>query len=165
MGSAAKPATPALIDALADESGMVRFYAGLALGEIGAAAVPDLVVALKDKKSNVRANAALAVGSIGPTVAEVQAFNYEEPADNDSTTFSALPTAQIASIQALILRALEQPITLRLDGQSDAGIVINAGGIIVIIDATIDAGATTNATVNNPDATEDSQLKGLAGGT
>lgn len=99
------------------------------------------------------------------TVDEVQHFDYEEAADNDTTTFSALPTAQIASIQALILRPLEQPITLRLDGASDAGIVINAGGMVIIMDATIDAGASTNATVNNPDASALSRLKGFAAGT
>ena len=96
---------------------------------------------------------------------EIQHFDYEEAADNDTTTYSALPTAQIASIQALILRALEQPITLRLDGQTDAGLIINAGGLVVIIDGTIDDGAATNATVNNPDATDLSRLKGFAAGT
>jgi len=99
------------------------------------------------------------------SVDEIQHFDYEEGADNDTTTFSALPTAQIAAIQALLLRPLEQPITLRLDAQSDAGIIINAGGLIIIMDATIDAGATTNATVNNPDASALSRLKGFAGGT
>ena len=99
------------------------------------------------------------------SVDEIQHFDYEEGADNDTTTFSALPTAQIAAIQALLLRPLEQPITLRLDAQSDAGIIINAGGLIVIMDATIDAGASTNATVNNPDASALSRLKGFAGGT
>jgi len=99
------------------------------------------------------------------SVDEVQHFAYDEAADNDLTTFSALPTAQIASIQALLLRPLEQPITLRLDGQSDAGIIINTGGIVIIMDATIDAGAATNATVNNPDATAVSKLKGFAAGT
>ena len=96
---------------------------------------------------------------------EVQHFDFEEAADNDSTTYSALPTAQIASVQALVLRPLEQPITLRLDAQTDAGIIINAGGLIVIVDATIDAGAATNATVNNPDASALSRLKGFAAGT
>jgi len=99
------------------------------------------------------------------SVDEVQHFDYDEAADNNTTTYSALPTAQVAAIQALVLRALEQPITLRLDGQTDAGLVINAGGIVVIVDATIDAGASTNATVNNPDATAVSRLKGFAGGT
>jgi len=99
------------------------------------------------------------------TVDEVQHFDYEEAADNDATTFSALPTAQIASIQALLLRPLEQPITLRLDGATDAGIIISAGGMVIIMDATIDAGASTNATVNNPDASAISRLKGFAAGT
>ena len=96
---------------------------------------------------------------------EIQHFNYEEAADNDSTTYSTLPIDLIASVQALVLRPLEQPITLRLDGQTDAGLIINEGGFIVIIDATIDAGASTNATVNNPDATALSRLKGFAAGT
>ncbi len=99
------------------------------------------------------------------SVDEVQHFDYEEAADNDSTTYSTLPTTQLATIQSLVLRPLEQPITLRLDAQSDAGIIINTGGLIVIIDATIDAGASTNATVNNPDASALSRLKGFAAGT
>lgn len=97
-------------------------------------------------------------------VDESQGFDYQEPADNDTTTFSALPTSFIDTIQALIVKT-DLPITLRLDAQSDAGIMLNAGGMLVIVDATIDAGASTNATVNNPDASVSAVVKGIAAGT
>ena len=96
---------------------------------------------------------------------EIQSFKYDKAADNDSTTFSAVPADQIASIQALCIRT-SKAITLRLDGQTDAGIVLNAGGMIVILDATIDAGAgASNASVNNPDDADVALVEGFAAGT
>lgn len=98
------------------------------------------------------------------TVDELQQYQYEEPDDGDTVTFSALPADQIASIQALLVQT-DQEITLRFDGQSDAGIVLNSGGIILILDGTIDAGAgASNAKVNNNSGTI-ANLKGFAGGT
>jgi hypothetical protein len=76
--------------------------------------------------------------------------------------YVATPTSDLASLKALILNS-DQAVTLRLDGQSDAGIELNAGGIIAIIDATIDAGASTNATVSNASGS-DAQVEGIAAG-
>ena len=99
-------------------------------------------------------------------VDEVQSFNYEKAADNDTTTFAALPADQIAEIQALVIRPSDVPVTLRLDGQSDAGIVINAGGLLVLVDVDIDAGAgSSNCKLNNPHASTIAIIKGMAGGT
>ncbi|MFA5234448.1 MAG: hypothetical protein WC390_08630 [Sulfurimonas sp.] len=91
---------------------------------------------------------------------------------DESTQFSAarttgggyvsIPISDLAALKALILTA-DQAITLRLDAQSDAGIELNAGGILAIIDATIDAGASTNATVSNASGS-DVQLEGVAAG-
>ena len=92
---------------------------------------------------------------------ELQSFEYEKA---DGGGYVAVPTAQLAEIQALIVRAVDQQLTFRLDGQTDAGIVLNAGGLLVILDCDIDAGTTTNLTVDNSSGSV-AIVKGLAGGT
>ena len=78
-------------------------------------------------------------------VDEFQSFAYEKATGGG---YETLPTTQIATLQALALVA-DQAVTLRLDGQSDAGIVLSAGGLLLVLDATIDASATTNVTLDN----------------
>ena len=94
---------------------------------------------------------------------ESQEFRYEKVDDTDAVTFVALPTSQIDSIQALAIQT-DQQLTFRFDGQTDAGILLNAGGLILIIDATIDAAAATNATVNN-NVQPTANITGIAAGT
>jgi len=65
IGPAAKPAVPALIEALGDEDSRVPVFAA-ALVKIGADAVPALVVALKENKRQVRPWAASILARIGP---------------------------------------------------------------------------------------------------
>ena len=82
-------------------------------------------------------------------VDEAQSFEYEQTAHGDAITFTAVPADQLATIQALLLRP-DKAVTLRLDGQTDAGIVINADGFVLLADVTIDAGAgASNAKLNN----------------
>lgn len=98
-------------------------------------------------------------------VDELQSFSYEKLADNNITSFAALPADQLDTIQLLVVKT-DIPITLRLDGQTDAGIMLNAGGMLILVDATIDAGAgASNASVNNPDAALTATVKGIAAGT
>lgn len=92
---------------------------------------------------------------------ELQEFKYEKATGGG---FVALPTSKLDEIQALVFQAVDQQVTLRLDGQSDAGIVLNAGGMVVILDADIDASAATNATVDNSSGST-ALLQGLAAGT
>lgn len=96
------------------------------------------------------------------TVDEVQSFEYEEANDGDTTTFSDIPVAQLTSIQALLLRT-DQQVNIRMDGATDAGILLNAGGILVIIDHTNDSGSNRLRVNNNSGSI--AVLKGLAGGT
>jgi len=97
-------------------------------------------------------------------VDEVQQYEYEQAAHGDAVTFSAVPADQIAAIQLLILRP-DQQVTLRLDGQTDAGIVLDADSILLILGATIDAGAgSSNAKLNNNSGAT-AVIRGLAGGT
>ena len=96
------------------------------------------------------------------TVDETQAFSYEEATDGDTTTFSDIPVGQLDSIQALLLRT-DQQVNIRMDGATDAGILLNAGGILVIMDHTNDAGSNRLRVNNNSGNT--AVLKGIAGGT
>ena len=97
-------------------------------------------------------------------VDEVQQFEFELATAGDATTFTGVPADQIASIQNLILRP-DQQVTLRLDGQTDAGIVLDADSILLILGATIDAGAgASNAKLNNNSGAT-AVIRGLCGGT
>jgi len=98
------------------------------------------------------------------SVDEYQSMSYEEAADNDTTTFSAVPEGQLANLQFLALTG-SLPFTLRLDAQTDAGIILGTSGVILIIGGTIDAGAATNLTINNPHAATAALISGVAGGT
>jgi HEAT repeat protein len=68
-GADARPAVPALIEALKRPTPLVRQNAALALGTIGPSAesaVPALTEALGDPEWAVRRQAALSLGEIGP---------------------------------------------------------------------------------------------------
>ena len=93
-------------------------------------------------------------------VDELQSFAYEKATGGGHET---LPTTQIATLQALVVTA-DQALTLRLDGQSDAGIVLSAGGLLLILDATIDAGVSTNATLDNSSGST-AVITGVGAGT
>jgi len=97
-------------------------------------------------------------------VDESQTFSYEEADDGDSTTFSVIPMAQLATIKCLVVKP-SQAVTVRLDGQTDAGVTLAAGGLLLVVDGTIDAGAgASNASVNNNSGVT-SVLKGAGAGT
>ena len=91
---------------------------------------------------------------------ELQQFSYEKAT---SGGYETLPTTQIAAVQALVLTA-DQSITLRLDGQSDAGIPLNAGGLLLVLDSNLDAGVSTNATLDNNSGST-ANITGLGAGT
>ena len=97
------------------------------------------------------------------SVDESVTFVTEKANDGDATTFSTLPVAELDTIKFLALRPSKQ-ITLRLDGQSNAGIVLDADSLMVVLGATIDASASTNALVNNNSGAI-SKLEGLGAGT
>jgi hypothetical protein len=93
-------------------------------------------------------------------VDEAQQFSYEVATGGG---YGTLPTTQIAALSLLALTA-DQAITARLDGQSDAGVALNAGGLLLLIDSNVDAGASTNATVDNSSGST-AVVKGLGAGT
>jgi len=98
------------------------------------------------------------------SIDESQVFSYEEADDGDGTTFSVIPMAQLATIKNMLVKP-SQAVTIRLDGQTDAGIVLAAGGLLLIVDGTIDAGAgSSNASLNNNSGST-ALVKGGGGGT
>jgi len=93
-------------------------------------------------------------------VDEAATFDHEEATGGG---FVTLPTGELDEINFLALR-VDRQVTVRLDGQTDAGIVLNAGGALFIIDADIDAGASTNVTLSNASGNI-VNVKGFCGGT
>lgn len=91
---------------------------------------------------------------------EVQQFSTEQGTGGGYFT---LPITSIDTLQALLLTP-SAAVTVRLAGQASAGVVINAGGLLLLIDAAIAATAATNATIDNSSGST-AVLDGLAGGT
>lgn len=80
-------------------------------------------------------------------------FVVTTESDNDGTLppdaafhpFGGLaPTQNVSFIQTL-----DQAVTVRLNGQSDAGIVLNAGGLLLVFGGTLNFGTAGNLTVKN----------------
>lgn len=78
-------------------------------------------------------------------ITEEQAFQYLAA---DSAGYHSIPASEIAVVKALVFTA-DKALTLRLQGQSDAGLVVNENGIVALVDVTLNSGALTNATLNN----------------
>ena len=93
-------------------------------------------------------------------VDEVQQFETEQATGGG---YVALPITALDQLDFLILQP-DQQVTVRFSNQSDQGLVLNAGGLLLIADATVNSGASTNATTSNASGTT-ALLTGLAGGT
>jgi len=77
--------------------------------------------------------------------------------------YATLPLTLLDQLSFLLLQP-DQQITLRFSNQSDQGLVVNAGGLVLIADVTVNSGASTNATVNNTSG-QTAVLTGLGAGT
>lgn len=93
-------------------------------------------------------------------VDEAQQFAVERATGAGYVTLGA---DDLDEIQVLVLRT-DQLVTVRLDGQTDAGLVLTAGGLLVLMDADIDAGVATNVLIDN-DSGFVATLRGVAAGT
>ncbi len=97
------------------------------------------------------------------SLTETYQFAYEHGDDGDTTTFTTIPDAKVAESQALVLTS-DQAVNVRLDGQTDQGILLNTNGLLLIIDADIDAGAGSNVKINNNSGST-ANITGVGGGT
>lgn len=94
-------------------------------------------------------------------VDEAQTFDIEKAAGGG---FATLPITEVGVVQVLLVESIDRQVTLRLAGQSDAGLTLNAGGFVCVVGATLASSASTNATVDNPSGFI-ANLRGVAGGT
>ena len=97
------------------------------------------------------------------SLAETYQFAYEHTDDGDTTTFTTIPDSKVAETQALVLLS-DQAVTVRLDGQTDAGLTLNANGLLLFIDTDVDAGAGSNIVLNNNSGST-ANIVGVGGGT
>lgn len=98
------------------------------------------------------------------TLAEGVGIDYLKSADNNTTTFTALPETTLPIVQALLLKT-DASINLRFNGQTNGLVPLNPGGFLAIFDSTFSAGAATNITINNPSAAGLASVRGYAAGT
>lgn len=93
-------------------------------------------------------------------VDEVQQFHTEQATGSG---FVSVPSGELGTVHALVLRP-SRAVTVRFANQSDAGLVVQASGLLLVLDALIGSGATTNIKVDNASGAT-AILEGLAGGT
>jgi len=96
------------------------------------------------------------------TVDELQEFDYEEPADNNDTTFSALPVQEVDTVQLLVVHAVDA-IGLRIEGGEAGNVAVrlSANGGLLMWKGTL---ANTDVKVNVNSASV-ARLRGLGAGT
>lgn len=95
------------------------------------------------------------------SVDENQSFDYDKATGGG---YASLPVGELATLQLLLLENIDQAVTVRLNGQSDAGILLTAGGLLLMLGGSLTDGAATNATVDNSSGST-TVLRGVAGGT
>lgn len=104
-------ATPALIEALGDESQYVRAAAARALGKLGSAeAVPALIKALEDTAFIVRQNALWSLGEIGAAAREALPVLQRLAEDSTMFTERELTVGELARLAILRIEAAPQPM-------------------------------------------------------
>ncbi len=86
------------------------------------------------------------------TIDELQSFNYEKVTGGG---YVAVPVSELSTVQFLLLRP-SQSVTIRLNGQGDAGIVLAANSVLLIAGATIDTATLVSSTAI---------VKGIGAGT
>jgi hypothetical protein len=97
---------------------------------------------------------------------EAQTLAVTKAGGDNAGVYTTIPTInKIPAINALII-ATDQPVNLRMASVSatDGNIALKAGGIFIVVDANIAAGAALNALCNNVGAIA-ANLSGLVGGT
>ena len=99
-------------------------------------------------------------------VTQEQLLNLQKAGGDGAGVFTALPSVEQSPILNGLIIATDQPLNVRTGGVADGdGIIpLKAGGMVLILDANIASGATTNVKVNNV-GTSAATITGLAGGT
>lgn len=80
-----------------------------------------------------------------------------------SASYVALPPSVLGEVDMLLIQPIETQTTVRLDAQTDKGIIIQPGGILLLLDGYIVAGTSTNVKLFNNNV--DVNIRGIVGGT
>lgn len=91
---------------------------------------------------------------------QVVGWNPYDQAENALGVFESMPLLTLDVLQALVLRTSGR-ILVRFNGQSDAGLELEPGGLLIALGAAVEAGSTTNVRVS---AMEDTSIRGVAAG-
>ena len=70
-----------------------------------------------------------------------------------AATFTELPLTDLNALNVLVLQA-DQATTVRFNDQTDAGIPMNANGLLVLFDSEIPTGAALKAALENASGSE-----------
>jgi hypothetical protein len=98
------------------------------------------------------------------TVTQAQTLNVQKAVDS-AGSYATIPTVDaIAALTALLLQNPDAQLVYRFNNQSDAGVTVPAGGLVIILGANINSGAATNVKVSNSDSGAVATIQGLAAG-
>jgi hypothetical protein len=98
-------------------------------------------------------------------ITQVQAFSVLKTVDAVNS-FATIPTVDsFTSIAILLLANPDAELIYRFNGQTDAGIVVPAGGLVMVSGALIDSGAGTNVLVNNSASNSPATIYGFVATT
>jgi hypothetical protein len=94
-------------------------------------------------------------------VTQVQAISVQKGVDLPNV-FATIPTVDaFEDIYILLLLNPDAQLVYRFQGQTDAGVVVPAGGMILISGAMLDSGAGTNVLVNNSNSNTAATITGF----
>lgn len=96
---------------------------------------------------------------------EFQSINVQKGVDLPGA-YGVVPGADAFTVvQALLLANPNAEVIYRFNGQSDAGLVVQAGGLVLICNTNLTAGALTNVTVNNSQTNSPATISGFVAGS
>jgi hypothetical protein len=95
---------------------------------------------------------------------DVQTFEYEKQTDGVDTFEPANVGLEVGPAKVLIVQS-ERQVTLRLVGQSDKGIVLQAGGALIILGCSLAPESGDPLVSINNESTFTSRVRGVVAGT
>lgn len=98
-------------------------------------------------------------------VTQVQAISVQKSVDQPNV-FATIPTVDsFTSIFMLLLMNPDAQLVYRFQGQADAGLIVPAGGMVLISGAQIDSGAGSNVLVSNSNSNSPATIVGFVATT
>ena len=96
-------------------------------------------------------------------IAQIQAINVQMPVTG-TTQFVVIPTVDtFTSIGMLLLMNPDADLMYRFNGQTDQGLEVLAGGLVLISGSNLDSGAGSNILCNNSSSNGPATIIGFVG--